>query len=148
MSVLSRFQGGFLDELEKLSSDVEKNAGKLVKETRKAWSSSKTRKGRRPMRVSTLLKKEKEGTLGGYKFAHVLQALAKNASTQSIVPFTVTENGGEAKLQKKPGDVPSREDNYEAPRREDGRGSAHTLLPASTHLNEVAATNQPQERTG
>jgi len=34
--------------------------------TRKGWLMPSARKNRRPMSVDTLLKKEKDGTLGGY----------------------------------------------------------------------------------
>ena len=65
MSFLAPFRDGFLDELEKIA------AGKYKKETRKGWASPSSRSGRRPMRVSTLLRKEKDGTLGGYKLAQL-----------------------------------------------------------------------------
>lgn len=69
MSVLAAYQRGFLEELEKI-------AAKPVKESRRAWGTSSSRKGRRPMRVSTMLKKEKDGSLGGYKFAELLEGFA------------------------------------------------------------------------
>ncbi len=73
MSALGPYAQGFLEEL----ATLEKEAAKHLKETRKAWGSAKSRKGSPPMRVSTMLKQEKEGTLGGYKLAHVLEALSK-----------------------------------------------------------------------
>ncbi len=51
--------------------------GPRYKIARGGRGSAKSRKGSPPMRVSTMLKKEKEGTLGGYKLAHVLEALSK-----------------------------------------------------------------------
>lgn len=43
--------------------------------TRRGWAFASSRKGRRPMSVSTLLRKEKDGTLGGYKIAAFYEGL-------------------------------------------------------------------------
>ncbi len=138
MSALLPYASGFLSGLEEL----EKEAAKAVKETRKAWVSSKTRKGTRPMRVSTLLKKEKDGTLGGYKLAHVLDCLGKFG--EATVPTIAKDDPGAAPRAKRPGDIPSRDEvGGSIAKREDGRGNAATLNGPST-IFEISA--QPGER--
>lgn len=125
MSALSPFKDGFLDELEKLS------AARPVKETRRGYLVPSSRKGRRSMRVDTLLKKEKEGTLGGYKLAG------------SLVPFSVQEDAGAAPREKRPGDVPSRDDvGPLTPKREDGRGNAATLVGPTMNLIDYTSNGQ------
>ena len=132
MSALAPYAQGFLESLEEL----EKEAAKHVKETRKGWLSSKTRKGTRPMRVSTMLKKEKDGSLGGYKLAHVLGAMGKFA--EASVPFVDKESPGSAPRARKPGDIPSRDDAGGAiAKREDGRGNAATIESPTTLSSDV-----------
>lgn len=157
MSALAPYASGFLEELEKLAEverdleaytlgdDLRKEAKKPVKETRKGWLSPKSRKGTRPLKVSTLLKKEKEGTLGGYKLAHVLDAMGKFG--EATVPFIAKDNdAGAAPRPKKPGDVPSRDDvGGTIAKREDGRGNAATLHGPGTVLHEISAS--PGERS-
>ncbi len=131
---------GFLEELEKLSA-------KPVKETRKGWLSPKSRKGSVPMRVSTLLKKEKDGTLGGYKLASVIGAMGKLGESTPTVPFVASESPNSAPRLKKPGDVPSRDDaGGEHGKREDGRGNAATIESPSTVLSDVV-TSSSKDRT-
>ena len=72
----------FFDELEKIAV------------SRHRLSVAQSRKGRRPMRVDTMLRKEKDGTL------------YKNAQPFSTGPA----DPAEARRPKKKGDVPSRED--------------------------------------
>lgn len=139
MSALAPYAHGFLQELEEL----EKEAAKPAKETRKGWLSPKSRKGTRPLRVSTLLKKEKDGTLGGYKLAHVLEALSKVGEAQ--VPFIAKDDPGQAGRVKRPGDMPSRDDvGGTIAKREDGRGNAATLNGPQTVFE---ISSQPGERS-
>ena len=77
-------KGSFLDELEKIA--VSKHR----------MTVAQARKGRRPMRVDTLLKKEKEGTL--YK------------SAPFDAPFGSYPPGPSARRSKKKGDVPTYHD--------------------------------------
>lgn len=140
MSVLAPYAQGFLEELEKL-------AAKPVKETRKGWLSPKSRKGSVPMRVSTLLKKEKDGTLGGYKLASVIGAMGKLGESTPSVPFVANESPNSAPRLRKPGDVPSRDDTGgEHGKREDGRGNAATIESPSTVLSDVV-TQSSKDRT-
>jgi hypothetical protein len=154
MRPFSTLLSGFFDELEKISEPrhlevFPKEAAKFEKENRKAWSTSSARKGRRPMSVSTLLRKEKEGTLGGYKFAQVIGALGKVAHSQgAVVPFLDTGDPGQARKTLKPGEIPSRDDfETSTPKREDGRASAHTLDSPGTHRVDIAPTQLLQERS-
>lgn len=106
----------FLDELEKIAV-----SGKRLR-------IAQSRKGRRPMRVDTLLRKEREGTLyrrtgNDHKIAQI----------EPHVAGLVT--GGEVKPIKRKGDLPSREELVNAPKREDGRGNAATVYGPSVHLN-------------
>lgn len=140
MSALAPYAQSFLEELEKLSA-------KPVKETRKGWLAPKSRKGSVPMRVSTLLKKEKDGTLGGYKLASVLGAMGKLGESTPVVPFVASESPNSAPRLKKPGDVPSKDDTGgEHGKREDGRGNAATIEAPSTVLSDVV-TQSSKDRT-
>lgn len=117
-------RAAFLDELEKIAA-----SSRMLRH-------GKSRKGRRPMRVSTLLKKEKDGEI--YK-------LSKNAQGEgsggNVVPFS-DENapgvtGNAAKAPKSPNDVPSRED---------GRDNAGTKIPGTGRfVLAPAAANSPEE---
>lgn len=99
---------GFGDELEKLNA------------SRSRMTVSQTRKGRRPMRVDTMLKKEKEGTL--YKYTKTasskldtkkkLTKISTAGSEQSRLEYQETEpgvTGSPAKAKVLRGDVPTRE---------------------------------------
>jgi hypothetical protein len=81
----------FLDELEKISAAH----GRM--------HVPKTREGRRPMSVHTLLKKDKDGTL--YKKADA-------AGRAEPVASAGTDDPGAARIPKRPGEVPSKETNY------------------------------------
>lgn len=90
-------------------------------------SVARTRKGRRPMRVDTLLKKEKEGTL--YKQTGTDQKIAQ------VEPYVSGQlTGAEVRPVKKKGDLPSREELVNTPKREDGRGNAATVYGPGNHL--------------
>lgn len=188
-----------------LQPELEKEAA-VKKEKRRPWNVANVRSGRRPMRVETMLKKEKDGTLRS-KYAeavekcgssvtkalqrgHIhpnlvepvrkasndslarllsrpegseaLERLKDFAKTEShlrsvksaqfygpIIPFSdVTDKGAAPRGKKNPDNIPSAEDvGALAPKREDGRANLVTEMAPGTHLNEVAATNQPQERT-
>lgn len=84
----------FADEMQKISA------------SRSIWRLAQSRKGRRPMRISTLLRKDKEGTL----YKHKLSAPTEQATLnyQEIDPGRV--EGSQAIAKKKRGDVPSRDD--------------------------------------
>lgn len=79
------------------------------------------------MRVDTLLRKEKEGTL--YKHTGNDHKIAQ---VQPVLGGTLT--GAEAPPKKKKGDLPSREELESTPKREDGRGNAATVLGTGNFL--------------
>lgn len=152
MPAILPFRAGFLDELASLSGELraplEKLAAAPVKETRKGWLHPNSRSGRRSMRVDTMLRKEKDGSLGGYKLATVLEALSKYGFANTPVPFADAGDKGASPRVKKPGDVPSRDDvDDQTPNRRDGREFVTVDHMPGTQLNNVAATNLPQERT-
>lgn len=132
MGALSPYTNGLLGALAELEKDAALSKH-VKKDTRKAWSTSSSRKGRRSMSVGTLLKKEKEGTLGGYKFA-----------SQGIAGFADPPvEGGAAKPSKRPGDMPSRDDiEGSIPKEQDGRGSAHTIPTTATIQNDIVSTEK------
>lgn len=127
------------------SESIEKDGAakeKVQKETRRGWLTPSSRKGRRPMKVDTMLRKEKEGTLGGYKFAHLLPLLKQS---EALVPYADKEDGAAAARGKKPGDMPSRDDvGVAGAKREDGRGNASVVQGGNAELIDYVA--QPQER--
>ena len=94
------------------------------------------------MSVATLLRKEKDGTLGSkHKLAQFYGP---------ILPFTDQPDKGAApsSAKKKPGYIPSMDDPTNPPvKREEGRSFAHTEEPRGTSLLNIAATNYPAERT-
>lgn len=117
-------RNGFLDELEKIA--VSKHRLDVAQ----------SRKGRRPLKVETLLRKEKDGTL--YKKAQFY------APAQ---PFSAgTPDPGEARRPKKKGDVPSKDDT-ETVHRSDQRESAATVTGLGQPLNNIGATNTPAEHS-
>jgi len=109
----------FRDEFEKIAASHVRLRG------------SKDRSGRRPLRVDTLLRKEKEGTL--YKNTGNEQKIAQLESVLAGRP-----SGTEATAGKKKGDLPSREE-IDTPKREDGRGNAATV-PGSGNFLVAPAT--------
>ena len=145
----------------KVRAVIEKKHPELVvkeaapkKEKRRPWNVANHRTGKRPMSVSTMLKKEKDGTLqmklGAFQDPEFLRALLKIAQLYgSPVPFADASDRGAAPRGKaRPDHIPSREDvDEQTPRREDGRNFAATELAPGTSLSNVAATNLPQERT-
>lgn len=105
-------RAAFLDELEKISSAK-----------RKFMDALKSRVGRRPMSVSTMLKKEKAGTL--FK--------QSEGSMGTIIPFSTTDpqDGAAAKApRRQEGEVPSREDGREQTSTKIPAGSRYTMAPA------------------
>lgn len=117
-------RSAFLDELEKIAV------------SRHRLSVAQSRKGRRPMTVSTLLKKEKEGTL--YKHAQFY------APAQ---PFSVgPADPAEARRPKKKGDVPSKEDG-DVVQRGDQRDSVTTVHGLGQSSTNIGAVNHPAEHS-
>lgn len=106
----------FLDELEKIAA------------ARKRMTVAQSRQGRRPMRVDTMLKKDKEGTL--YKAADAGSEQAR-LEYQEMEPGKLT--GRMAVPQNKKGDVPSREDIVSKPRAE----NRQDITRASLHNAEA-----------
>ena len=106
-------RAAFLDELEKIAAAK-----------RKFVDATKTRAGRRPMSVSTMLKKEKDGTLFGK---------SAEGSLGTIIPFSTTDpqDGAAAKAPRRDeGEVPSREDGREQASTKIPAGSRYTMAPA------------------
>jgi hypothetical protein len=124
----------------------EKKAAVPAKETRHSWKVSNARSGKRPMSVDTLLRKEKEGTL----HAKLGQALLKISQFYGpVLPFTDAPDKGAAPTPKRRTDnIPSADDiSSQGLKREDGRDFLATEMARGTNLNEIATTNQPQEKT-
>jgi predicted double-glycine peptidase len=136
---LSGSVGGFVGKLVHASA-------KIKKEKRRPWNVANVRSGRRPMSVDTMLKKEKDGTLG-VKFAEAVEKISQFYGP--IVPFSDEQSLAAAPRGKKnPDNIPSRESIVASDvKREDGRANLVTEMAPGTNLYEVAATNQPQERT-
>lgn len=122
-SYLETLRSAFIDELEKIAASAT-----LLRH-------SKSRSGRRPMSVHTLLRKEKDSEI--YKFS-------KNGgegSAGNVVPFANEDapgvTGRAAQAPKSPNDVPSRED---------GRENAGTKIPGTGRfVLAPAAANSPEE---
>ena len=128
-----------LDELEKISA------------ARKRMTVAQSRKGRRSMRVSTMLRKEKDGTL--YKRS------SSEGSSQAEVDYREGDDNGAAKLRRRQGDVPSRDKTSarrkkgDVPSREGGpsgtpksenRQDAQGTILADTFF-EAGGANKPSE---
>ena len=131
---------GFLDELEKIAAAH----GRLRR--------PKERRGRRPMTVTTLLRKEKDGTLYKDAFSSPIRmsgaddvGAAKAPRRQGEVPT----KGPNAPLEEKTGALPDRpifsdpkkkvtKDDFSRIDRMDGRGDAATIPGPSTPATDVA----------
>jgi hypothetical protein len=112
--------GAFFDELEKIA--ISRERLRVV---------AHERKGRRPIRIDTFLKKDKEGTL---------------FKKSNVEPFAAGPvDPGEARKPKKRGEVPSREDQ-DVVRREDGREAATTVTGIGQSFGNIGAFNSPAER--
>lgn len=122
MDFLTILESAFLDELEKIAA--------VRPDVRKAMRVAQTRSGRRSMRASTLLRKEKEGTL--WKEAGE-GSLGNLVSTAAGEPPDAT--GSPARSPRTSSEVPSRED---------GRENVQTILVDGKQLP-PATTNQPAE---
>ena len=131
MDYAAVMESAFLDELEKISAAK----GKLRR-------ASNARKGRRPLRVSTMLKKEKDGTL----FKYTKQA--GEGSGGNVVPYSNSDyqsstgasgpTGSPARGQPGPNDIVTS--------REDGREAMSTKIPAFARISLApAAVNEPAE---
>lgn len=108
---------GFLDELEKIAAAH----GQLRR--------PKERRGRRPMTVTTLLRKEKDGTL--YKGGYVADTRAAGADDpKAAVPV------------RRPGDVPSKGPNVEA-EKTGQLVSKPTLRPYQPGASAPSKPNEP-----
>ena len=84
-----------------------------------------SRIGRRPMRVDTMLRKEKDGTL--YKQAGAMTSTGSSDGAPGVMPFEdPTSPSGRARLKKKRGEVASMDDAPNKPDRLDGRDAAVT----------------------
>ena len=118
-SPLDVLENAFLDELHKIA------AAKSVMKV------SKSRVGIRPARVSTLLRKEKEGTL--WKMGE--GSVGNLSATAASDPPNMT--GSPARYNRTSSEVPSRED---------GRENTVTIMPRSNTLLAPAATNYPGEQ--
>lgn len=97
---------GFLDELEKIAA------------SKKRWRTAQQREGIRPMRVHTLLKKEKEGTL------------YKESAGVAGSDFYAADPKGKGATKRRTED--------EVPTREDSRDNVTTTVAPSTQVIDIA----------
>jgi len=94
-----------------------------------------TREGRRSMRVSTLLRKEKEGTLYKAAMSHALEAGGPHGTATPT--FAEKLRGSPLRSTYRKGDVPSLHDSNWSEERTDGRASAVTQVSPSTQTKDV-----------
>jgi len=88
---------------------------------------AQSRAGRRPMRVSTMLQKEKDGTL--YKQAGAMGTTGSSDGSPGVVPYEDSVRmGQEAKLKKRRWEVASVDDPAQKNDRVDGRGEQATQV--------------------
>ena len=99
---------------------------------------AQTRQGRRPMRVETMLRKDKEGSLFKGAGSYALEAGGPQG-TSTPFPDEGLKGTPIALLRGKPrkGDVPSVKDEMGSVDRIDGRGSAYTQVSPSTQVDGV-----------
>lgn len=103
---------------------------------RAVWSSPQTREKTRPLRVETMLRKEKDGTLvkeAPHPHEEKNAALSQPGGADYSEP---ERDPGAARLQA-PQRIPSREDMAGGVRREDTRSFTTTVAGPGTVLNEV-----------
>lgn len=96
---------------------------------------AQTRSGRRPMRVSTMLKKDKEGSLFKESGSYAMEA---GGPRGTATPFPDEGLKG-TRLRGKPrkGDAPTIDDLSGAVDKIDGRSSAYTQVSPSTQVDGV-----------
>lgn len=122
MDMLHVIERAFLDELEKIAA--------VRPDIRKAMSVPQARSGKRSMRVATMLKKEKEGTLW------------KEAGEGSLGNLVSTAAGEPQDSTGRPARAPRT--SSEVPSREDGRENVQTIFVGGKQLP-PETTNQPSE---
>ena len=86
-SILGAMREGLMRGDGSEDASLGKLAASIKKEKRRPWNVANVRSGRRPMSVDTMLKKEKDGTLG-VKFAEAvkdLEAIEKTALTPGLL---------------------------------------------------------------
>ena len=129
------FWPAFFDQLSKHAHvlESEKSAAPIPRETRRAWAIAQARRGSPSMRVSTLLRKEKDGSLGGYKFATIIDNRDR----------VIFEDDTKARrIRKHLNDIPSAdEDAAAAPSRQDGR-DMRTIMPTTSVEGNAARSTQ------
>lgn len=106
--------------------------------SKSTWKSPQSRGGTRPLRVDTMLRKEKDGTLT--KLAPKPREEEKEAALSQPGGADYSEperDPGSAKPPASPTKIPSREDVAGGVRREDGRDFATTLPGPGTFLNDT-----------
>jgi hypothetical protein len=102
-------------------SDVEELREKVaayIKETRRAWRVAHTRKGKASMGIETLLRKEKDGSLGGYKLATLIDFNDR---------VTYEDNSKVPRIRRRSYDLPSPDDESTAATRQDSRDARSTM---------------------
>jgi hypothetical protein len=122
----------FADELLKIAA------------ARKNMTVAQSRKGRRPMHVSTMLKKEKDGTLFKYTKGQEKKAGSEGSEQASLLYSEgASRTGDRAKPKAKPGDVPSREGDTKSVKAENRQDARGTILKGG--FPETDAVNHPSE---
>ena len=121
MDLLAIMESSFLDELEKIAA--------VRPDIRKAMTVPQSRSGRRPLSVSKMLAKEKDGTL--WKEGE--------GSIGNLVPTAAGEPVGSTDNPARPTRTSS-----EVPSREDGRENVQTIFVGGKQLP-PETTNQPAE---
>jgi len=116
-----------------------KEAAAPKKEKRRPWNVANHRSGKRPMSVSTMLRKEKDGTL---------QMKVGSLAGPSVPFIGEPDRAAAPRGKNNPDHIPSREGiDAQAPKREDGKGNVMVDVAPGTSYTELGVTNQPQERT-
>lgn len=103
---------------------------------------AQSRVGRRPMRVDTMLQKEKDGTL--YKAAGAMGTTGSSDGAPAVVPYEDSKfMGVPAKTKKRRWEVPSVDDPPNRPDRVEGRDAAVTQVGPGVSMGTtgIAHTN-------
>lgn len=122
MDYLQAVQAAFIDELEKIAVH------------RALTTTPKHRSGRRPMRVDTLLRKEKDGTF----YRKLAEKLATSGGV--LIPYAADDpQNVRERAAKKPRTA------QDVPSREDGREATSTVFGPGRFVLAPGATNYPEE---
>jgi hypothetical protein len=129
----------FFDEMGKIAASSKIPFSRALAKQLQARVGKSSRSGVRPQKVTTLLDRHKHGT-------HKAKLAEYNPTMGNAMAAQPEQKELVAKKPRKPGDVPSREDEDTGKAKNyDQRDNATTIYGQGSQLNNIGALNYPSE---